>query len=125
METNETVIHEYTRRQAVADGVLIDAGEMAREAGFKWPVALTAAAWDRCVRVPLGAVWQDEAGRLWDVLQVLRVNARRATGAVDALRFTVSVVGTGGIAGPVTLKAVIGPDDDGRPCLTVMLPDED
>ena len=25
----------------------------------------------------------------------------------------------------VTLKAVCGPDDDGSPCLTVMLPDED
>jgi hypothetical protein len=26
---------------------------------------------------------------------------------------------------PVRLKAVCGPGDDGSPCLTVMLPDED
>jgi hypothetical protein len=25
----------------------------------------------------------------------------------------------------VTLKAVAGPDDDGQPCLTLMLPEED
>jgi hypothetical protein len=25
----------------------------------------------------------------------------------------------------VTLKAVIGPDDDGRPCITIMYPHED
>ncbi len=39
------VIYSYTRAQAIDDGVLIDATEMAKEAGFNWPVALTAAAW--------------------------------------------------------------------------------
>ena len=43
------VISTYTRAQAIEDGVLIDAGAMAREAGFKWPVALTTAAWADCV----------------------------------------------------------------------------
>jgi len=66
------VISTYTRAQAIDDGVLIDAGAMAREAGFKWPVALTSAVWADC------AAWseddnrqqayQDESGRLWDVL---------------------------------------------------------
>ena len=31
------------------DGVLVDAGAMAQEAGFKWPVAITSAAWSDCV----------------------------------------------------------------------------
>jgi len=35
-----TVIHTYTRAQAIEDGVLIDVSEMAREAGFRWPVAV-------------------------------------------------------------------------------------
>jgi hypothetical protein len=47
---------------------LIDVSPTAREAGFKYPVALTAAAWAKCVAVPPGALCQDEAGRLWDVL---------------------------------------------------------
>jgi hypothetical protein len=43
------VVSRYTRAQAMADGVLMDAGPMAREAGFKVPVALTQAAWDDCL----------------------------------------------------------------------------
>lgn len=38
------VISVYTRAQALADGVLIDAGPMAREAGFRWLTAITAGA---------------------------------------------------------------------------------
>jgi len=66
------VISTYSRAEALEDGVLIDAGPMAREAGLRWPVALTAAAWEDCVawseadserQVP-----QDKTGRLWDVL---------------------------------------------------------
>ena len=34
------VISTYTRAQALEDGVLIDPGTMAAEAGFKWPVAI-------------------------------------------------------------------------------------
>ena len=66
------VVSSYSRAQALEDGVLVDAGAMAQETGFKWPVAITAAAWSDCV------VWsdadserqvhQDQSGRLWDVL---------------------------------------------------------
>ena len=62
------LIHSYTRAEAVADGVLIDVSAVAREAGIRYPVALTRAAWERCVAVPPGVACQDEAGRLWDVL---------------------------------------------------------
>jgi hypothetical protein len=36
--------------------VLIDVRNVVREAGFRYPVALTAAAWEKCVAVPLGVV---------------------------------------------------------------------
>jgi hypothetical protein len=68
-------IHRYTRAQAIADGVLVDVTETARQAGIRYPVALTRAAWDRCVRVPEGVDNQTEAGRLWDVLFLLSVAA--------------------------------------------------
>ncbi|HKI36594.1 MAG TPA: DUF6573 family protein [Gemmataceae bacterium] len=45
------LIHRYTRADALRDGVLIDVSATAREAGFKYPVALTAAAWVKCVVV--------------------------------------------------------------------------
>jgi hypothetical protein len=34
---------------ALRDGILIDVSPTAREASFKYPVALTAAAWAKCV----------------------------------------------------------------------------
>ena len=62
------LIYRYTRAQAIEDGVLIDVSAVACEAGIAYPVALTSAAWGRCVAVPPGVECQDEAGRLWDVL---------------------------------------------------------
>jgi hypothetical protein len=44
--------------------VLIDASATAREAGIRWPVALTRAVRERCVTVPPSVLCQDESGRL-------------------------------------------------------------
>ena len=71
------LIHRYSRADALRDGVLIDVSATAREAGIRYPVALTCAAWARCVAVPAGVIGQDEAGRLWDVLMVLRALIRQ------------------------------------------------
>jgi Family of unknown function (DUF6573) len=49
-------VHLYTRADAIADGVLIDVSAVAREAGIRYPVALTRAVWERCVTVAPGAV---------------------------------------------------------------------
>lgn len=120
------LIHAYTRRQAIEDGVLVDVSEMAREAGFVYPVALTCGAWAECVRVPAGVGGQDEAGRLWDVLQVLRLAIRGARGT-DRVDFAVRVqnADTDELPPLVPLYAVCGPGDDAEPVLTVMLPHED
>src|SRR5262245_52947838 len=73
--------HAYTRAEALHDGVLIDISAVTREAGIRYPVALTRAVWERCVIVPPDALCQDEAGRLWDVAWVLACAVRRgATG---------------------------------------------
>ena len=90
------VISVYTRAQALADGVLIDAGSMTREAGFRWPVAITAGAWADCV------AWddadserqthQDQSGRLWDVL-FMAAYAARANAARVARRRCAQTVG--------------------------------
>ena len=105
--------------------MLIDVSAMAREAGVRWPVALTRAAWERCVSVPPGVACQDEAGRLWDVVFLLALAARRSSG--PEVRFGVRVRNDNRDRTPplVRLKAVCGPGDDGEPVLTVMLPGED
>jgi hypothetical protein len=121
------LIFSYTRAQAVADGVLVDVTATAREAGFVLPVAVTSAAWAAYVRVPDGVAGQDEAGRLWDVLNMLRFAIRRDPGGGPELRFQLHVRNdnTEGEPPLVTLKAVCGPDDDLSPCITVLLPEED
>lgn len=135
------VIHTYSRREAIADGVLRDISNGAAEAGFTVPVAITAAAWDECVR--WRPEWsrekqpQDETGRLWDLLQGLKAAAGGASNLKDRverdngeiLRYCVAVVPPP----PATpcqpiateLKAVAHPGDSGEPVITIMLPDED
>src|SRR5512135_2827579 len=72
MKEHGTLIFSYTRAQAIADGVLKDVSELAKEAGFRFPVAVSAGVWAECVAVPDGVDGQDETGRLWDVLNMLR-----------------------------------------------------
>ncbi len=120
------LIHRYTRADALRDGALIDVSEVAREAGLRYPVALTAAAWERCVTVPPGVVCQDEAGRLWDVLWLLACAVRRSAGGAE-VRFGVHVRNDNRERTPplVRLKAVCCPGDRGEPVVTVMTPGED
>lgn len=121
---NTEVIFSYTRREALADGVLIDATELAREAGFLFPVALTTAAWSHYVTVPENCPWQDETGRLWDILSMLSYRVKKAPGK-NPLYFSLRVQNSPCHASDVTLKAACGPGDCGEPVVTVMLPDED
>ena len=77
--TPEDLIFQYTRSQAIEDGVLIDVSEMAREAGFQWPVAVTAGVWALVNDIPPRyRGLQDPDGRLWDVLWMASWAARRA-----------------------------------------------
>ena len=66
------VIFSYTRSQAVADGVQVEVSRTAKEAGIRFPVFLTRAVYDAYVTVPPGVTGQDEAGRLWDLVWMLR-----------------------------------------------------
>jgi hypothetical protein len=120
------LIHRYSRADALRDGVLIDVSATAREVGIRWPVALTQAAWERCVSVPPGVACQDEAGRLWDVAWMLACAIRRG-GCGAEVRFGVHVRNDNRDRTPplVRLKALCGPGDGGEPVITVMLPEED
>ena len=126
------VVASYNRAQAIEDGVLIDVTAMAREAGFKWPVALTHTAWCDCVawteRNNRFQVHQDESGRLWDVLFMAFYAIRTATAPGDRLLFSLYRVPKDGHsteAGEVSLKLMVGPGDAGEPVVTIMLPNED
>jgi hypothetical protein len=120
------LIHRYTRAQAIAEGTLVDATDTARQAGFRYDLALTRACWERCVTVPEGVSCQSVEGRLWDVLTVLSAAIRRGGDGTE-VPFAVHVRNTnrGGTPPLVRLKAVCGPGDHGEPVVTVMLPEED
>ena len=126
------VIYSYTRAQAIDDGVLIDATEMARDAGFKWPLALTAAAWADCVAWTdtdnERQVYQDQSGRLWDVLFMASFAVRTANNANRQLQFDLQRIPRNGrstTSQRLTLKLILGPGDGGEPVITIMLPGED
>lgn len=124
--SESNVIFRYTRAQALEDGVLIDATELAKEAGFRIPVALTHAAWASYVAVPEGVTGQDETGRLWDVLTMLYHAIRRGEGGSEtAFHLHVRNSEEPGEPPLVELKAHCGPGDDAEPVITIMLPDED
>ena len=120
------VISVYTRAQAIADGVLIDVTAVAREAGFRVPVALTAAVWADCV------AWdneheqtpQDEAGRLWDVLWMASCAARLNSDSRAPFQ-VLRIPSQGTTPEPVDLVAHIGPGDTAEPVITLMQPGAD
>jgi hypothetical protein len=120
------LVHSYSRADALRDGVLIDVSAVAAEAGIRWPVALTRGVWERCVRVQQGVACQDEAGRLWDVLFLLRwAIGRQGGGRVVPFAVHVRNDNRAGTPPLVRLKALSGPGDHGEPVLTVLLPHED
>lgn len=125
------LIYGFSRAQALEDGVLVDVTETAKEAGFRLPVALTSAAWHQAVewsdKDSRRQTPQDESGRLWDVLWMAYLAARRASGGCR-VEFGLLVVPRGGAARRPRLMALhmhIGPGDDGEPVITIMLPHED
>jgi len=118
------IIHAYTRADAIADGFLIDVTNMAIEAGFRYPVALTETVWNTCVEVDPGCTHQDEQGRLWDVLMLLRFAICRDTDT-SIVSFRIHHADGAGRKTETSLKAICGPGDTAEPVITIMLPDED
>ena len=121
------VISSYSRAQAIEDGVLVDVSTVAKEAGIKFPVAMTATVWGKYVEVPEGVGWQDESGRLWDIVWMFRCAAAKFDG--DTLLFKLYVRNHNRERltrqDLVTLKAICGPGDNGEPVVTIMTPEED
>ena len=132
MNTNQDspfgpVIYAYTRAQAVADGVQVEVTKTAQEAGIKFPVFLTRTVFDSFVTVPEGVTGQDEAGRLWDIVWMLRFGILRSRPGVDRIPVALYVRNENRRAKLVKLIATCGAldIDHPQPAITVMMPDED
>ena len=121
------IIFSYTRAQALNDGVLVDVSDLAREAGFKWPVAVTDHLYHSIIvpSLELVAEGQSITGRLWDLLQVLRYTIANSKDDTYLQFSVLFVMSSGASPVPVEIISVAGPGDDGDPVITCMLEGDD
>jgi hypothetical protein len=70
---------------------------------------------------------QDEAGRLWDIVWMLRFASRKSASRSNRMPFALYVRNDNHKPRLVKLVATCGPldIDDPQPAITVMMPDED
>ena len=119
-----TTIDTYTRREALADGVLVDVTAQASPAemlgGFTVPVAVTAALWHAIVAIPPSLEGlADERGRLHDVLWMARLAVRRR-----AELFDVVLPFAGTRKRTQRLRLHVGPDECGAITVTIGFPED-
>jgi hypothetical protein len=123
----QNVIYAYTRKQAIEDGFQVDVSAVAAEAGIRFPVFLTRSVFDAYVTVPPNVTGQDEAGRLWDIVWMLRFAIKSSRDSSDRIPISLNVRNDNRAARLVKLVAICAAldIDDPQPAITVMLPDED
>ena len=124
------VIYGYSRAEAIDDGVLVDVSETAKEAGFKLPVAITAALHGRLTPTKADqGLGQDYEGRLWDVLWLAAFTIKLADPGTDTVAFTVALQEADSKSGgprntDLRLRAVCCPGDEGEPVITIGFPED-
>jgi len=126
------LLYSYTRRQAIEDGVLVDLMQpefidLVRDAGFKFPVAMTAEAFADYVELSPQAIkaGNNLKGRLWDVFWMLRAAIQQHRGDPREIIYQFYCITDRIKPRLCTLKAVCGPGDQREPVLTIMHPWQD
>ena len=134
------LIYSYTTKQAVEDGLLVlIPADTSKEAGITFPVYLSQAVWSKYVQVPETMKGeQDESGRLWDILWMFRMAARKVSGSYLEFEFICrlddiadwesnEVLFENRLQRMVTLKSMIQAQDfdDPSPAIFILKPNED
>jgi hypothetical protein len=102
--------------------VLIDVTATAMEAGFCFPVAVTAALMAAVETIPRQFSHEDIEARLWDVLWMASLAARRAKPGCSRIAFEVILHIEGTRRKHQTLILDIGPGDTLEPVITIGFP---
>ena len=127
------LIHSYTRKQAIEDGVLINITDVAHRFGFIIPVAVTQTVYNKYID------WSNEDtvrqkikldinDRLQEILFMLRCAIKNYNLDVDTLVYLIRVIPRDGQtikSQHMTHKTMMGPGDQCEPVMTILLPDED
>jgi hypothetical protein len=118
------VIYTYTRKQAIEDGyqVLLTGkhAELAREAGWKYPVYLTRSVWDLMEQSVASKQDGDMTGVLWNILVMARFGDDIAN---DTRAFKMMISGCYDKKRLREIYLQVGPTDidDPSPAITIML----
>lgn len=120
------VVYSYSRAQAIADGVLVDVTEQARQSGFKLPVAIGDNLFNGYIVPPDGLEGEGQSleGRLHDVFEMLKA-AASCRWNESRVMFDVIFVMAPRMIEKVLILAVAGPGDNGEPVLTICLPEDE
>jgi hypothetical protein len=123
----QNIIYAYTRKQAVEDGEQVDVSATAAEAGIRFPVFLTRRVFDAYVTFPPNVSCQDEAGRIWDLISMLRFAIQGSRNGCARIAYSLYVRNDNRRPRLVKLVAACGAHDmdSPEPAITVMLPGED
>jgi hypothetical protein len=120
---DDNIIFAYTRQDAIDDGVFVDVTETAKEAGFKFPVAVTSNLYSTYINPYPMPVGQDKDGRLWDVITMLLFAIRQLKKSDDTNMVTFKMKFGQKV---VELWAVIEAQSptDSSPAINIMLPED-
>lgn len=114
------VVFSYTRKQAIADGVLVDLSQAeAAQRHWKYPLACTDAVW-AIFKDAMERQGCDMDGIIHDLSFIAKLKYQTFRDRADRMVFKASIAGRSH-----TFKFHIGSGDKGEPVLTLMLPHED
>jgi len=135
------IVSLYTTKEAVADGTLVSVADgQSKECGIIYPVYMTRSVWEKYVEVPAALQnMQDLKGRLWDILWMFMLSAKKCTSSLLEFNFICQIPDAGNWEPhernsgldrqfrSVKLKAVITAQDfdDPSPAIFIMKPSED
>ena len=127
MNESFDVIYSYTRSQALEDGVLIDITEFAKEAGFRFPTAVSANLYYNILTPTSSLVSQGQSfeSRVWDLLNILHATIK-SNPNTSRLTFSPPFIMTHGMKpSPIEIVSTIDPGDHLDPVITIFLPEDD
>jgi hypothetical protein len=113
------IIHDYSRKQALQDGVLIDLGKYTRKEAntFKCSVACTIKVFE-IIETNIGLL-EDNVDTLFYNLKISAKGVNTDTIIFKYLYFSEENYKI------IELKAIYHPGDNFEPVITIMMPDED
>jgi len=120
-----TLPSEIPLEQALASGALIDVTPTAKELGFSFPVTVTKPLWEVGIAPSSTLSPEEQSGRLRDVLMAFRLRLATQQTIAPLIDFPALLAfPPSNVPQPISLFALIQPDEQNRAMATLLLPNE-